>query len=200
MNDMTEKPDSREAILEAASKRILHYGYNKTTISEIAADCGMSAGNIYRFFPSKLDIAEAMARDWDVDSNARFDRIVQDASLTPMEKLKKYFSERFELVYARYKEHPKLSELAEFIGRERPDYVQERLALERKHIGMMLEEGVAAGEIVLPYDTETTADVIQCAMSRFQAPFFFEKKTHEMFQFELEGVLHLLLHGLETRE
>ena len=40
------KADPREAILKAAADRILHYGYNKTTMSEIAADCGMSAGNI----------------------------------------------------------------------------------------------------------------------------------------------------------
>ena len=56
----TDKLDPREAILRAAADRILHYGYNKTTMSEIAADCGMSAGNIYRFYPSKIDIAEAM--------------------------------------------------------------------------------------------------------------------------------------------
>ena len=42
--------------------RIKHYGYGKTTMAEIAADCDMSPGNIYRFFEAKIDIAEAMAR------------------------------------------------------------------------------------------------------------------------------------------
>ena len=34
-------------ILEAASDRFLHYGYGKTTMSEIAKDCNMSTGNLY---------------------------------------------------------------------------------------------------------------------------------------------------------
>ena len=59
MNDIT---DTREQILNAAMERIHHYGYGTTTMSEIARDCSMSAGNIYRFFASKIDIAEAMAR------------------------------------------------------------------------------------------------------------------------------------------
>ena len=32
-------------ILDAASRRFLHYGYGKTTMSEIAKDCNMSTGN-----------------------------------------------------------------------------------------------------------------------------------------------------------
>ena len=59
---MNEKIDTREQILQAAMDRIKHYGYAKTTMAEIARDCDMSAGNIYRFFASKIDIAEAMAR------------------------------------------------------------------------------------------------------------------------------------------
>ena len=57
---MNDKIDTREQILHAAMDRIKHYGYGKTTMAEIARDCDMSAGNIYRFFASKIDIAEAI--------------------------------------------------------------------------------------------------------------------------------------------
>ena len=59
---MSDKTETRQQILDAAMQRIMHYGYAKTTMAEIARDCDMSAGNIYRFFASKIDIAEAMAR------------------------------------------------------------------------------------------------------------------------------------------
>ncbi|HBQ47618.1 MAG TPA: TetR/AcrR family transcriptional regulator, partial [Hyphomonas atlantica] len=36
MNDTT---DTRQLILDAAMERIVHYGYSKTTMSEIAKDC-----------------------------------------------------------------------------------------------------------------------------------------------------------------
>mgnify|MGYP006198667153 CR=1 FL=1 len=49
---------SRDAVLEAVADSVRDVGVRRTTMAEIAADCGMSAGNIYRFFPSKIDIAE----------------------------------------------------------------------------------------------------------------------------------------------
>ena len=54
--------ETAKQILDAASRRFLHYGYGKTTMSEIAQDCNMSTGNLYRYFPSKLDIAEMFVR------------------------------------------------------------------------------------------------------------------------------------------
>src|ERR1700677_674457 len=60
---MAEKDSVRAQIVDAAKKRFSHFGYAKTTMAEIATDCGMSPGNLYRFFPGKLDIAEAIATE-----------------------------------------------------------------------------------------------------------------------------------------
>ena len=60
---MAEKDTVRECIVEAAKKRFSHFGYAKTTMAEVASDCAMSPGNLYRFFPGKLDIAEAIATE-----------------------------------------------------------------------------------------------------------------------------------------
>src|SRR5260221_12571908 len=60
---MSEKESIREQIVEAAKKRFSHFGYAKTTMAEVAADCSMSPGHLYRFFPGKLDIAEAIATE-----------------------------------------------------------------------------------------------------------------------------------------
>ena len=60
---MAEKDTVRYQIVEAAKKRFSHFGYAKTTMAEVATDCAMSPGNLYRFFPGKLDIAEAIATE-----------------------------------------------------------------------------------------------------------------------------------------
>ncbi|NOQ82264.1 MAG: TetR family transcriptional regulator, partial [Methylophaga sp.] len=39
--------DTRSQILSATEIRFSQYGYNKTTMAEIAKDCGMSAANLY---------------------------------------------------------------------------------------------------------------------------------------------------------
>ncbi len=41
------------AILVAAQKRFGHYGFEKTTMSEIAADVNMSKASLYYYFPDK---------------------------------------------------------------------------------------------------------------------------------------------------
>jgi len=54
---MRTSEESRKQIIDAAAARFARYGYGKTTMAEIAADSDMSVGNLYRFFPGKLDLA-----------------------------------------------------------------------------------------------------------------------------------------------
>ena len=50
----------REQILEAAGEHFSHYGYDKTTVSDLAKAIGFSKAYIYKFFDSKQAIGEAI--------------------------------------------------------------------------------------------------------------------------------------------
>lgn len=52
--------DTRAKILAEAERLFRHYGYTKTTIGDISDACSMSPANIYRFFPSKSALTEAI--------------------------------------------------------------------------------------------------------------------------------------------
>jgi len=57
------KPDdTRARIVEAAEALFLRLGYAKTAVADIAADLKMSPANVYRFFPSKNAIVEAICQ------------------------------------------------------------------------------------------------------------------------------------------
>src|SRR5262249_2184718 len=57
------KPDDTKArIVEVAETLFRHLGYGKTTVADIAAELDMSPANVYRFFPSKDAIVEAICR------------------------------------------------------------------------------------------------------------------------------------------
>src|SRR6059058_4604619 len=57
------KPDdTRERIMETADALFRRLGFAKTTVADIASDLGMSPANVYRFFPSKNAIVEAICR------------------------------------------------------------------------------------------------------------------------------------------
>lgn len=58
-----EKSDNIEReqrILDAASELFVHYGYDKTTVSDIARAAGVSKGAIYLHFKSKDDLFEGL--------------------------------------------------------------------------------------------------------------------------------------------
>ncbi len=194
-----EKADPRATILRAAAERILHYGYNKTTMSEIAGDCGMSAGNIYRFYPSKADIAQAMTREYTAHTHAAFNDIIRDAGRSPSRKLRDFFAYRLERTFRTFEQNPKLMELAEIMGRERPDYLAEERAQERILIEKILDEGRTTGDFALPAALTITADLVQCAMMKFRIPQLWTTEQLEALIPEMEGVLGLVFTGLSAR-
>jgi AcrR family transcriptional regulator len=45
--------DRRAEILDAAQRCFARHGFHQTSMQDICAEAGMSAGNLYRYFPSK---------------------------------------------------------------------------------------------------------------------------------------------------
>ncbi len=56
----TDRPKREQAILNAALSLFVHYGYDKTTIADIAAKAGVSKGAIYLHFQSKTELFNAL--------------------------------------------------------------------------------------------------------------------------------------------
>src|SRR5438046_10306785 len=54
--------DTRARIMETADALFRRMGFAKTAVADIASELGMSAANVYRFFPSKNAIVEAICR------------------------------------------------------------------------------------------------------------------------------------------
>lgn len=55
-----EAPDRRTRILDAAERCFVRQGFHLSTMQHIAAEAGMSAGNLYRYFPSKESLVEGL--------------------------------------------------------------------------------------------------------------------------------------------
>jgi AcrR family transcriptional regulator len=60
----TKKDGVREAILQAAFAQFSKVGYSETSIPSIAAAAGISTANVYRYFPSKLQILYTLYEPW----------------------------------------------------------------------------------------------------------------------------------------
>lgn len=195
---MEEKNTTRDRILHAAMARIKHYGYGKTTMAEIAADCDMSPGNIYRFFEAKIDIAEAMARQHYAEEHAELAAIARKKDAPADKRLRDIFFKRMRDGYALFANNAKILEVAEVLTRERPMFANEQMALERVFLTAVLEDGEKAG-LFAPADHAFNAEMIQSATMKFALPQLFSKLTLPKLERELEGVLNLILNGLYAR-
>lgn len=189
------KDNIGERILDAARKRFAHFGYGKTTMAELASDCGMSPGNLYRFYPGKLDIADAIAREEESERLKALEALAKARGRPARVRLHDYFFHELRTTYKRFEQDPNAIEIARIISRERQDFGESRIAAERTMIAHMLREGTEADEFMVG-DTAYTAEMIHSATLKFRFP---QRWTHTplpVLERELEGVLRLLIDGL----
>jgi AcrR family transcriptional regulator len=190
------KDSARDRIIEAAKKRFSHFGYGKTTMAEIATDCSMSPGNLYRFFPGKLDIAEAIA-SMDYETHlAHARKIAMTPGKSAPERLHDLLFAELRRTYQKLEKDPRALEMATQIGHERPQFVNWMLQNERKILVELMEDAEKRGEMLPPGDREEIAEMIQSATMKFRYPQLWSKLTLPKLERELDGVLNLMFRGL----
>jgi AcrR family transcriptional regulator len=190
------KDAARDKIIYAAKCRFSHFGYGKTTMAEVAGDCEMSAGNLYRFFPGKLDIAEAIATEDYENHLSHLRKIALLPGKNGPERLRELLFEELRRTYHKLEKDPRALEMAQVISRERPQFANWMLANERKIIVELMEESERRGEYVPPGDKQEIAEMIQSATMKFRYPQLWSKLTLPKLERELDGVLKLLIEGL----
>ena len=189
----------RHKIVAAAKKRFAHYGYGKTTMAELACDCDMSPGNLYRYFPGKLDIAEEICREASLRNAETLSRILECPHRNAAQRLRDFLFEDLRATYHALEEDPKIVEMAQLVTQERPQFHNEGLKRERKVIEQILVMGNQAGEFDID-DPAFAAEMIQAATMKFSYPQLFTRLPLDRLERELEGVYELLLNGLATRK
>lgn len=79
---------SKEKILIAATKMVQNHGYGGLNFRELAEAVGIKAASLYHHFPSKADLATAVATKYWQDSATELETI--SSAMNPMASLKKY--------------------------------------------------------------------------------------------------------------
>jgi AcrR family transcriptional regulator len=71
------------AILAAGREVLRKKGYDATTMTEIAARSGTAIGSLYRFFPSKESLADALLQDYLQQMVEGLANLAEPADITP---------------------------------------------------------------------------------------------------------------------
>jgi len=157
---MTEKNTVRCQIVEAAKKRFSHFGYAKTTMAEVAADCSMSPGNLYRFFPESSTSPNRSPRRTTKNTGG-IAKTRRRAEPHARERLHDLLFEELRRTYHKLEKDPRAYEMATVIAHERPQYANWMLANERKILVQLFDEAEQRGEFAID-DKEITANDPVC--------------------------------------
>ena len=159
----------RTQIIEAADRHFSHYGYEKTTVSDLAKSIGFSKAYIYKFFDSKQAIGEVICANCLEAIIKNVKEEIGKAS-TPSSKFRLLFSGMVKSSVELFFHDRKLYEIAAFAAREKwpPTIVYEQ---EIKQILLQLiREGREVGEFERKTPLDETVNSIHLVMRPFINP------------------------------
>ncbi len=133
-------------IIDAATSRFAHYGLAKTTMSEIAADIGMSKAALYYYFPDKERLFIAVVtKEFDQFESAVRSMIVRDSKAGF--KLKRYVTIRNQfLEKLRNLAKVESATLTEMMNPVYNEMKHKFFNREKELVGTILSNGINSGE------------------------------------------------------
>lgn len=154
--------DSREKILEAAKRMAQAHGYTGLSVRDLAEDVGIKAASLYYHFPSKGDLAAAVAKRYWEDSANYLDGILAETPDDPGRSLHRY-PETFRWAL----ENDNRMCLCSFMGAEYDD-LPEPLKKEVQTFADInvawLSKVLSAAGVVDPHESEARARAIFAAV------------------------------------
>jgi len=189
----------RLRILEAAAQRFTQFGYNKTTMVEVAQDCGMSAANLYRYFENKLDIGANLASNCLRIKRERMQAVVHQREYCAAERLQTIVLQALDHTYEQWSGSPRMNEMINAICDARMEIVDEHEQGEHQLLVALLEDGNARGEFRIS-DIDATATAIASATSAFNMPLLMPLYSLETLHQRAKSVVGLILNGLLSNQ
>jgi AcrR family transcriptional regulator len=185
-----------ERILEVTEDVLRRFGLAKATVVDVARALDVSHGSVYRHFPSKASLRQAVAKRWLDRANAPLEKIAEDSGPAPA-RLEKWFRTMFEIKCKKVCEDPEMFATYLTLAQEACEAVKahrERLIGQVAHI---LADGVKQGAFQVA-DVNVTARAMFEATIRYHHPAHADEWKDPQAPARIDALLALLLKGLEA--
>lgn len=159
----------RDQIVDAATEHFGHFGYEKTTVSELAKSIGFSKSYIYKFFDSKQAIGEVICANRLAMIMEIVNSAIADAP-SASEKLRRLFRALTEAGSDLFFHDRKLYDIAAVAARDKwpsAEAYEKRLRLLVEHI---IVEGRQAGEFERKTPLDEAAHALYLVMRPYISP------------------------------
>jgi AcrR family transcriptional regulator len=161
--------DIRDQIVVAATEHFSHYGYEKTTVSDLAKAIGFSKAYVYKFFESKQAIGEMICANCLAKIEEEIQQAIEGVE-QPAERLRKLFKASVEASQRLFFQDRKLYEIAQSAAAERWQSVlayEERL---RALLQEILQQGRDSGDFERKTPLDETTNAVYLVLRPYLNP------------------------------
>jgi AcrR family transcriptional regulator len=183
-----------ERILEATEDVLRRYGLAKATVVDVARALDVSHGSVYRHFPSKASLRQAVAKRWLDRVKAPLQRIANEEGPAAA-KLERWLRALFAAKYAKVCDDPEMFATYLTLAREACEVVKAHKESLVDQVAHILQEGVEQGAFEVA-EVKTSARAIFDATIRYHHPAHAEEWRDPELSARVDALLALLLRGL----
>ncbi|MFD3245985.1 TetR/AcrR family transcriptional regulator [Rahnella aquatilis] len=159
----------RDQVVDAATEHFGHFGYEKTTVSDLAKAIGFSKAYIYKFFDSKQAIGEVICSNRLEMIMAIVNSAIADAP-SASEKLRRLFRALTEAGSDLFFHDRKLYDIAAVAARDNWPSAEAHEARLRQLIEHIIVEGRQAGEFERKTPLDEAAHALYLVMRPYISP------------------------------
>lgn len=188
--------DTKCKIVDIASKLFARFGFHKTSMDEIAKISRKAKGSLYYHFASKEDLFKEVVVQEIETMKIALSKIVQDNTLSPVEKLRNYLNQRMKILADAKNYHETLkADLFEqfgFLNKVRADLDN----WEKQQLKIIFDEGKNANIFTSELNVEVALDIFVLILRMLEVPFFTQNKF-EQYHPHFNDLLNVLIKGLK---
>lgn len=167
---MTAPPLTPARILDAAEEVLRRFGPAKATVVDVALALGVSHGSVYRHFPSKAALRDAVTARWLERISAPLALVVREAGPAP-ERLRHWLDRLIGAKRQLARDDPALFSTYLALAAEARAVVQAHVGSLLEQLAQIIAEGVAQGEF-------SVANPVAAARAVFDATTRFHNPVH----------------------
>lgn len=193
MNDSVLTP---ERILDAAEEVLRRYGPAKATVVDVARFLNVSHGTIYRHFPSKAALRDAVAKRWLHRVSEPLSNIVEESG-TATQRLHRWFVQLMTLKRQKVLDDPEMFATYSAIAEAAREVVQAHVDELIRQLAQLIESGMSSQEFKVN-NSHQIAKAIFYATIRFHHPTHAKEWSDASIDADFAEVWNLLLAGLAT--
>jgi AcrR family transcriptional regulator len=185
-----------ERILEATEDVLRRFGLAKATVVDVARALDVSHGSVYRHFPSKASLREAVAKRWLDRVNAPLLKIAEGSGPAPA-RLERWLRTMIAIKHKKVAEDPEMFATYLTLAQEACKVVNAHKEGLVDQVAHILSDGVKQGAFQVA-DIKASARVVFEATTRFHHPAHSEEWNDPALPARIDALLSLLLRGLEA--